>query len=86
GITIVIAKRAQKQFGAQWKRTGDVDGYIEEMFSGHAIVKVFGKRHEAIETFDRLNQDLYESSFRAQFISGIIQPSMMFVSNLNYVL
>jgi ATP-binding cassette subfamily B multidrug efflux pump len=86
GITIVIAKRAQKQFGAQWKRTGDVDGYIEEMFSGHAIVKVFGKQRPAIEHFDELNQGLFESSFRAQFISGIIQPSMMFISNLNYVL
>jgi ATP-binding cassette subfamily B multidrug efflux pump len=85
GVTVVIASRAQKQFGAQWKRTGDVDGFIEEMFSGHTIVKVFGKRRGAIERFGELNEGLYEASFRAQFISGIIQPSMMFISNLNYV-
>jgi ATP-binding cassette, subfamily B, multidrug efflux pump len=83
--TVVIAKRSQKQFAAQWKRTGDVDGYIEEMFTGHEIVKVFGKQQRAIETFDAQNDDLYQASFRAQFISGIIQPSMMFISNLNYV-
>jgi ATP-binding cassette subfamily B protein len=85
GVTVVIATRAQKQFAAQWERTGDVDGYIEEMFSGHTIVKVFGKRRRAIERFDELNEGLYEASFRAQFISGTIQPSMMFISNLNYV-
>ncbi|MGZ4151251.1 MAG: ABC transporter ATP-binding protein, partial [Actinomycetota bacterium] len=83
--TMLIAKRSQKQFAAQWKRTGDVDGYIEEMFTGHEIVKVFGKQQRAIEAFDAQNEDLYEASFRAQFISGIIQPSMMFISNLNYV-
>ena len=85
GVTVAIATRAQKQFAAQWERTGDVDGYIEEMFSGHTIVKVFGKRRRAIERFDQLNEGLYEASFRAQFISGTIQPSMMFISNLNYV-
>lgn len=83
--TVVIAKRAQKQFAAQWERTGGVDGYIEEMFSGHVIVKAFGKRQRVVEEFDRLNSGLYESSFKAQFISGTIQPSMMFISNLNYV-
>jgi ATP-binding cassette subfamily B multidrug efflux pump len=83
--TVVIATRSQKQFAAQWKRTGDVDGYIEEMFTGHEIVKVFGKQQRAIAAFDAQNEDLYEASFRAQFISGIIQPSMMFISNLNYV-
>jgi ATP-binding cassette, subfamily B, multidrug efflux pump len=85
GVTILIATRAQKQFAAQWKRTGDVDGYIEEMFSGHTIVKVFGKQRRVIEQFDQMNQGLYEASFRAQFISGTIQPSMMFISNLIYV-
>jgi ATP-binding cassette, subfamily B, multidrug efflux pump len=85
GVTVRIATRAQRQFAAQWERTGDVDGYIEEMFSGHTIVKAFGKRARAIERFDELNAGLYEASFRAQFISGTIQPSMMFISNLNYV-
>ena len=84
-VTVKIATRAQRQFAAQWERTGDVDGYIEEMFTGHAIVKVFGKRRKTIERFDELNEGLFDSSFKAQFISGIIQPSMMFISNLNYV-
>ncbi|HZD78942.1 MAG TPA: ABC transporter ATP-binding protein [Actinomycetota bacterium] len=84
-VTVTIAKRSQKQFAAQWERTGDVDGYIEEMFTGHEIVKVFGKQPRAIASFDQQNEDLYQASFRAQFISGIIQPSMMFISNLNYV-
>jgi ATP-binding cassette subfamily B protein len=84
-VTMQIAKRSQKQFAAQWERTGRVDGFIEEVFTGHEIVKVFGKRRRAIETFDAQNEELYQASFRAQFISGIIQPSMMFISNLNYV-
>jgi ATP-binding cassette, subfamily B, multidrug efflux pump len=84
-VTVLIAKRSQKQFAAQWAQTGDVDGYIEEVFTGHDIVKVFGKQPRAIESFDERNERLYRASFRAQFISGIIQPSMMFISNLNYV-
>jgi len=83
--TMQIVKRSQTQFAAQWERTGRVDGYIEEVFTGHEIVKVFGKRRRAIETFGSLNEQLYEATFRAHFISGIIQPSMMFISNLNYV-
>jgi ATP-binding cassette subfamily B protein len=84
-VTMAIAKRSQKQFAAQWKRTGDVDGFIEETFTGHDVVKVFGLRRRAIEAFDRQNAELYRASFKAQFISGIIQPAMMFISNLNYV-
>ncbi len=84
-VTIAIAKRSQKQFAAQWERTGKLNGHIEEMHTGHSIVKVFGRQAEAIEVFDRQNEDLFESSFRAQFISGIIQPSMHFINNLNYV-
>jgi ATP-binding cassette subfamily B protein len=84
-VTMQIAKRSQKQFAAQWERTGNVDGYIEEIFTGHDIVKVFGIRRRAIASFDAQNEQLYQASFRAQFISGIIQPAMMFISNLNYV-
>ena len=84
-VTIRIAKRSQVQFANQWRATGDVDGYIEEIFTGHSIVKVFGKQRRAGETFDALNEDLYRASFKAQYISGIIQPAMMFISNLNYV-
>ena len=84
-VTVMIAKRSQKQFVAQWDRTGKLNGHVEEMHTGHAIVKAFGRQQEAIERFDELNAGLYESSYRAQFISGIIQPSMNFIANLNYV-
>jgi ATP-binding cassette subfamily B protein len=83
--TMQVAKRSQKQFTAQWKHTGDLNGHIEEMHTGHAIVKMFGRQAEAIEVFDDRNHKLYEASFKAQFISGIIQPMMNFVGNLNYV-
>ncbi|MEV6303932.1 ABC transporter ATP-binding protein [Actinoplanes sp. NPDC051861] len=85
-LTAAIGKRSQPQFVAQWKTTGKLNGHIEEMFTGHALVRVFGRQHEAAEVFQGHNDDLYASSFRAQFISGLIQPAMMFISNLNYVL
>ncbi len=83
--TVLIAKRSQKQFTAQWKNTGDLNSHVEEMHTGHSIVKIFGRQKEAIEVFDERNQKVYEASFKAQFISGIIQPLMNFVGNLNYV-
>jgi ATP-binding cassette subfamily B multidrug efflux pump len=85
-VTTRIGKRSQPQFVDQWATTGKLNGHIEEMFTGHSLVKVFGRQGEAIETFERHNQRLYASSFRAQFISGLIQPAMMFIGNLNYVL
>ncbi len=85
-LTTRIGKRAQPQFVAQWGTTGKLNGHIEEMITGHALVKVFGRQDEAMQTFDEHNQRLYESAFRAQFISGLIQPAMMFIGNLNYVL
>ena len=84
-VTLMIAKRSQGQFVGQWKWTGKVNGHIEEMFTGHDLVKVFGHRTQAIEEFDAANEQMYAASFRAQFISGMIQPAMMFISNLNYV-
>jgi ATP-binding cassette subfamily B protein len=84
-VAMVIARRSQKQFAAQWEHTGNLNGHVEEMHTGHAIVKLFGRQEEAIEEFDRRNQELYEASYRAQFLSGMIQPAMMFISNLNYV-
>jgi ATP-binding cassette subfamily B multidrug efflux pump len=84
-VAMQIAKRSQKQFAAQWERTGVLNGHVEEMHTGHAIVKVFGRQQEAIDVFDAENERLYDASFRAQFISGLIQPSMNFVNNLNYV-
>ncbi|MGW4966985.1 ABC transporter ATP-binding protein [Nonomuraea sp. NPDC004186] len=85
-VTTVIGKRSQPQFIKQWSSTGKLNGHIEEMYGGHTLVKVFGRQKEAAEIFEQHNDALYTSSFRAQFISGIIQPAMMFIGNLNYVL
>jgi ATP-binding cassette, subfamily B, multidrug efflux pump len=84
-VTVVIAKRSQVQFADQWKRTGTLNGLVEETHSGHGLVQVFGRRPATIDEFGRQNRRLYEASFRAQFLSGIIQPTMQFLSNLNYV-
>jgi ATP-binding cassette subfamily B multidrug efflux pump len=85
GITTVIAKRSQKLFVAQWKHTGELNGQIEETFTGHALVKVFGRHREVEEKFREKNEELFAVSFGAQFVSGIIMPAMMFVGNLIYV-
>lgn len=84
-ITVVIAKRSQKMFVAQWKHTGELNAQIEENFTGHALVKVFGRQKEVAKVFTDKNDELYQASFGAQFVSGIIMPSMMFVGNLVYV-
>jgi len=84
-ITMTIAKRSQPQFVGQWKTTGQLNGHIEEAYTGHELVKVFGRTDETVEAFRELNEKLYVSSFKAQFISGLIMPAMMFVANLNYV-
>jgi ATP-binding cassette subfamily B protein len=81
-----IGKRAQPQFVRQWGTTGKLNGHIEEMYTGHSLVKVFGQSEQAMDTFTEHNDKLFGSSFRAQFISGTIQPVMMFIGNLNYVL
>jgi len=80
-----IAKRAQPKFIAQWRHTGLLNAQVEEAFNGHAIVKAFGRQHEVEERFKATNEDLYDASFGAQFASGVIQPAMMFVGNLNFV-
>jgi ATP-binding cassette subfamily B protein len=85
GITTVIAKRSQKLFVAQWAHTGALNGQIEEAYSGHALVKVFGRHREVEQRFREKNAELYTASFGAQFVSGIIMPAMMFVGNLVYV-
>jgi ATP-binding cassette subfamily B protein len=84
-VTAKIGKRAQPRFIAQWATTGRLNGHIEEMYTGHALVKAFGRQDEAAAIFDEHNDKLYESGFRAQFISGLIQPAMMFIGNVNYV-
>ncbi len=80
-----IGKRAQPNFISQWSTTGKLNGHIEEMFTGHSLVKVFGRQGEAVEVFEGHNEKLYNAAYRAQFISGLIQPTMMFIGNLNYV-
>jgi ATP-binding cassette subfamily B protein len=84
-VTVLIIGRSQKLFAAQWASTGALNGHVEEMHTGHAIVKAFGRQRQAVATFDDENDRLYTASYRAQFISGIIQPAMNFISNLNYV-
>ena len=84
-LTKVITKRSQRQFVAQWRYTGQLNAQIEESFTGHELVRVFGRRGEAEAAFAVKNDELFDASFRAQFISGTIMPSMMFIGNLSYV-
>jgi ATP-binding cassette subfamily B multidrug efflux pump len=84
-VTKAIAKRSQPRFIAQWRATGRLNAHIEEAFTGHEVVRVFGRQRESESAFARTNDELYESSWAAQFISGLIMPTMMFVGNLNYV-
>jgi len=85
GTTLLIAKRSQKMFVAQWKNTGELNGQIEETYTGHALVKVFGRQNEVQEKFRAKNSELYQASFGAQFVSGLIMPAMTFIGNLVYV-
>jgi ATP-binding cassette subfamily B protein len=84
-ITVLVARRSQKLFVQQWKTTGILNARVEETFSGHSIVKVFGHQNEVEADFRTENEQLYRSSFGAQFLSGVIMPAMMFVGNLVYV-
>ena len=84
-VTLLVARRSQRYFAAQWSRTGTLNGQVEQVHTGHALVQVFGRRQKAIEEFNQQNESLYEASFRAQFLSGIIMPAMMFLGNVNYV-
>ncbi len=84
-IARTVMKRSQGLFIDQWRRTGRLNSHIEETFTGHALVKVFGKQPEVEATFETENEALYKASFGAQFVSGLIMPIMMFIGNLNYV-
>ncbi|WP_084038224.1 ABC transporter ATP-binding protein [Demequina sp. NBRC 110053] len=84
-VVAQIAKRSQPKFVAQWRHTGDLNAQIEEGYTGHALVKVFGRQKQTAREFAAKNEELYEASFGAQFISGIIMPSAMFIGNLVYV-
>ncbi|MEY4230621.1 MAG: hypothetical protein RLZZ362_1470 [Actinomycetota bacterium] len=80
-----IAKRSKPKFMAQWKHTGSLNAQVEEVFTGHAIVRAFGRQGEARERFAATNEQLYRAGFEAQFMSGSIQPVMMFLGNVGYV-
>lgn len=85
-ITALVAKYSQKFFAAQQKEIGALNGHIEEMYTGHKIVKAFGHERDSIKEFERINDRLYNAGWKAQFISGIIMPMMRFVSNIGYVI
>ncbi len=85
-LTKTVMGRSQGMFIDQWRRTGKLNAHIEEAFTGHALVKVFGRQHESEATFAEQNDALFQASFGAQFVSGLIMPLMMFIGNLNYVI
>jgi ATP-binding cassette subfamily B protein len=82
----VIGGRARPRFISQWRHTGELNAQVEEVFTGHSVVKSFGRRREVEQAFNDENEQLYEASFAAQFIANLIQPAMMFMGNLQYVL
>jgi ATP-binding cassette subfamily B protein len=84
-LTVLFVKRSQTKFIDQWRRTGTLNAQIEEAFTGHSLVKVYGRQAETQAGFEVENEELYKASFGAQFLSGLIMPIMMFIGNLNYV-
>ncbi|WP_405618332.1 ABC transporter ATP-binding protein [Streptomyces sp. NBC_01508] len=85
-VATKVGKRSQPHFVQQWKSTGTLNAHVEEMYTGHSLVKVFGRQDQSAKAFKEQNDALYEAGFKAQFNSGIMQPLMFFVSNLNYVM
>ncbi|MCR4925673.1 MAG: ABC transporter ATP-binding protein/permease [Clostridiales bacterium] len=85
-ISVIIAKRSKKYFRRQWDCTGEINSHIEEMYSGHNIVKVFDHEEIAINEFDEMNDELYKVSKKAQFIAGLVMPLLDFLNNIGYVL
>lgn len=84
--TMQVTKRSQKFFASQQKELGQLSGHVEEMYTGHRVVKAFGKEEDAIRAFEETNEKLYKSGWKAQFVSGIMHPLMNFIGNLGYVL
>lgn len=85
-VTANIAKRSQKFFAGQQRELGELNGHVEEMYTGHKIVKAFGREQESLAEFNEINERLYSAGWKAQFVSGIIFPMMNFISNIGYVL
>ncbi|MDF3305063.1 ABC transporter ATP-binding protein [Rhodococcus sp. T2V] len=84
-VTAQIAKRSKTHFVSQWKSTGELNSHVEEAYTGHELVTVFGRGREVEARFEEQNEALYQASYRAQFISGLIMPAIMFLGNLNFV-
>ena len=85
GVAGVVMARSRTKFVDQWRRTGAINAQVEEAFTGHSLTKVFGRQEEVQATFEAENEELFQASFGAQFLSGLIMPIMMFIGNLNYV-
>lgn len=85
-LTAQVAKRSQRHFKAQQKALGELNGHVEEMFTGHAVVKAFGREKVSVHQFKQINDELYEAGWKAQFISGLIMPMMHFINNIGYLL
>ncbi|CAH1204660.1 Fatty acid ABC transporter ATP-binding/permease protein [Paenibacillus allorhizoplanae] len=84
--TKMIATRSQKYFKGQQRTIGELNGHVEEMYTGHTIVKAFGREKQSVDKFNEINDRLYHSGWKAQFISGLIFPLMSFIGNIGYVL
>ncbi|HEY7976425.1 MAG TPA: ABC transporter ATP-binding protein, partial [Ktedonobacterales bacterium] len=84
-VTLIIARRSQRYFASQQRALGELNGHVEEMFTGHPIVKAFGRERQSLAAFDAMNDDLYKAGWRAQFVSGMIFPLMMSIGNLGFV-
>lgn len=85
-LMMMVVKRSQKYFIGQQKKLGELNGHIEEMYTGHNVVKAFGHEKKAIDEFDEVNEGLYSVGWRAQFLSGLVMPIINFIGNLGYVL
>jgi len=84
-VTVGIAKRSQNYFRRQQRALGELNGHVEEMYTGHKIVKAFGREGQSVAEFNERNEQLYNAGWRAQFVSGIIMPLMRFIGNIGYV-
>ena len=85
GLVITVVRRSQKYFIDQQNSLGRINGHVEEMFSGHTIMKVFNGEHRSISDFRKINDELYDSAWKSQFFSSLLFPLMTFVGNLGYV-
>ncbi|CAN7371990.1 ABC transporter ATP-binding protein [Arthrobacter sp. LjRoot14] len=84
-VTVLVARKSQAHFSEQWSTTGELNAHLEEYITGHEVLKAFGRQGLATETFTNSNDRLFRTSARAQYVSGAVQPLLVFVSNLNYI-